>query len=102
MQRFDHHYGALEGAADELLAALIYIVGQSTRPVNAFVSWWKYLPTPANRRLEKAFSAVDRVLYALIRDRRHAAKSSPPRRHNVLDCLLETGNPKHETSPLTD
>ncbi|MDJ0633379.1 MAG: cytochrome P450 [Xenococcaceae cyanobacterium MO_188.B29] len=93
-------FAALEGEADEFLSNLNYIVGQSIRPVHQFTTWWKYLPFPSNHKLNKAFGAIDDVLYQLIRQRKEL---SEPYSSNVLDLLLQaTDSLETDLQPLTD
>jgi cytochrome P450 len=92
-------FAALAGEADEFLSSLQYIVYQSTQPVHQFTTWWKYLPLPSNRKLNRAFQAIDTFLYQLIQQR----KAQPdPDSTNVLDLLLQaTDTSETELPTLT-
>lgn len=79
-------FAALAGEADEFLEALKYIVYQSTQPVHQFTTWWKYLPLPSNRKLDRAFQTVDNFLKRLIWQRRERSTADIS---NVLDLLLQ-------------
>ena len=93
-------FAALSGEADEFLNDLKYIVYQSTQPAHQFTTWWKHLPLPSNRQLNKAFKTVDDFLYQLIQHRKAVPESDSA---NVLDLLLgATDNLETEVQPLTD
>lgn len=93
-------FAALSGEADEFLNDLKYIVYQSTQPAHQFTTWWKHLPLPSNRKLNKAFKTVDDFLYQLIRQRKAVSESDSA---NVLDLLLRaTDNLETEIQPLSN
>ncbi len=93
-------FAALSGEADEFLNDLKYIVYQSTQPAHQFTTWWKHLPLPSNRKLNKAFKTVEDFLYQLIRQRKAVSESDSA---NVLDLLLRvTDNLETEVQPLTN
>lgn len=92
-------FAALSGEADEFLNALKYIVYQSIQPAHQFTTWWKHLPIPSNRKLNRAFKTVDDFIYQLIRQRKARSESDSA---NVLDLLLRTDNLETEIQPLTD
>lgn len=93
-------FAALSGEADEFLNALKYIVYQSTQPAHQFTIWWKHLPLPSNRKLNKAFKTVDDFLYQLIQQRKAVSSSGSA---NVMDLLLRvTDNLETEVQPLTN
>jgi cytochrome P450 len=93
-------FSALSGEADEFLNALKYIVYQSTQPAHQFTTWWKYLPLPSNRQLDRAFKTVDEFLARLIRQRQAADRSDSA---NVLDLLLQaTDSLETEVQPLSN
>ena len=93
-------FTALDGKSDEFLEALKYIEHQSTRPQHQFISWWKYLPLPSNRKLQQAFAKIDRFLYQLIHQRK---TSLAPYSSNILDLLLQaTNSADTNVQPLTD
>lgn len=92
-------FAALSGEADEFLNDLKYIVYQSTQPAHQFTTWWKYLPLPSNRKLNRAFKTVDDFLYQLIQQRKGVSSSDSA---NVLDLLLQaTNHLETEVQPLT-
>ena len=93
-------FAALSGEADEFLKALKYIVYQSTKPAHQFTTWWKHLPLPSNRQLDRAFKTVDEFLDRLIQQRQTAARSDSA---NVLDLLLRaTDSLESEVQPLSN
>ncbi len=77
-------FAALTGDADDFLEAIKYIVYQSTQPVHQFTTWWKYLPLPSNRKLDRAFQTVDDFLDRLIVERQTRSASDGS---TVLDLL---------------
>jgi cytochrome P450 len=89
-----HEFGAMRGEVDAFLDSLNYILEQSLRPVHAFVRWWHRLPLRSNRRIERAFQAIDDCVNAVIRRRREAMARQRPDRRDILDRLLQ--------APLTD
>lgn len=106
-------FGALEGAADEFLESLHYIIAQSTHPLHQFVRWWQKVPLPANRKLAKAFVTVDNFLDNLIAERKAILTNGSPlppskssgssESSDVLDLLLRATELVTETvPPLSD
>lgn len=79
-------FNALTGKTDNFLTSLKYIVYQSTRPVHQFTNWWKHLPLPSNRQLDRAFQTVDNFIERAIIQRKEASE-----RHsfNILDLFLQ-------------
>lgn len=82
-------FAALEGKAKDFLNSLQYIVYQSTRPAHQFTTWWKYVPLPSNRQLDKAFHAVNDFVEQLIVQKKAI---SEPQLSNVLESLLRSQN----------
>ena len=87
-----HDFAALEGESDGFLKAIKYIEYQSTQPLHQFVSWWKYVPTRSNRRLQTAFQTVDDFLYQLIYQRKNSPQqpSANANYPNILELLLKS------------
>jgi cytochrome P450 len=87
-----HHFGALKGEADEFLANLNYVLKQSTCPAYQFTNWWKYLPLPANRKLDHALARIDEFFNELIRQKREMKEQITSNSDKVLDLLLLATN----------
>ena len=85
-----HQFHALEGKTDGVFADVNYLISQSTKPQHQFTSWWKYIPTPSNRRLSKSFRVVDDFIYSLIQERSQRLRQSEADPRNILDLLLTT------------
>jgi cytochrome P450 len=103
--------------ADEFLAAVKYIVYQSTQPAHQFTTWWKYLPFPSNQKLVRAFQTVEKFLEKLIVQKQarttdddttvldllwrsldlSAVNLSPASRQQIRDNLLAIIANGHET-----
>jgi cytochrome P450 len=95
-------FRAIEGGADAFLEAFQYILAQSTRPVHVFITWWKDLPLPSSRRLQRAFRTVDEFLDEIIHSRREIADNGRSGPVNLIDSLLAATSASGDTATLTD
>ncbi|GAB4544965.1 MAG: hypothetical protein Tsb0014_39080 [Pleurocapsa sp.] len=84
---------------DEFLAAVKYIVYQSTQPAHQFTTWWKYLPLPSNKKLARAFQTVETFLEQLIAQKQTSTTDNGT---TVLDLLWRSLNlSTRELSPAS-
>lgn len=63
----------VSGEAEAVREALTFALARIDRRVTALVSWPERLPTPANRRFQRAIRTLDDIVYRMIDERRRRA-----------------------------
>lgn len=85
MTIFSHDFKALEEKPDPSLADYDVVVAGMFAPLPTLWPAWAKVPTPRNLKLDKAFAAIEKILYGSID--RHSVQGHKPF-DDILDKLV--------------
>ncbi|HTB79612.1 MAG TPA: cytochrome P450 [Opitutaceae bacterium] len=89
----------VEGDVQKISAAVTVLIENLSRMMMPLASAFLRLPLPANRRLNAARTALDEIIYRLIRERR---AGGPEASHDLLSMLVFAEDAENPGSHLSD
>ena len=96
---FSHDFKALEKGIDSTLHHYKTIIQSLFRPALLFFPWLVKLPTPYNNKLNRAFSEMDQLLYAVIKDHMENQRDN---KSDILAHILALGGPATDLMSQTE